>query len=79
VRFRAFKAVNFGWVRSPFGPLFLFALLIVAIATEPRITLIVLAYGYLLGALTEWAITRAKARRGPSSSPPSPPVASPTL
>jgi CDP-diacylglycerol--serine O-phosphatidyltransferase len=75
VRFRAFKAVNFGWVRSPFGPLFLFALLIVAIATAPRITLIVLAYGYLIGALTEWAITKAKAHR---TSPPSPPAASPT-
>ena len=73
VRFRAFKAVNFGWARSPM-PLFLFAILIVFIFTEPRFALVVLAYGYLLSALVEWGLTRMRARRpaAPPAAPPSP-------
>jgi CDP-diacylglycerol--serine O-phosphatidyltransferase len=73
VRFRAFKAVNFGWGRSPM-PLFVFALLIVFIFTEPRFALVVLAYGYLLSALAEWVITRMRGRRTPApmAGPPSP-------
>ena len=73
VRFRAFKAVNFGWARSGM-PLFLFALLIVFIFTEPRFALVVLAYGYLLSALVEWGLTRMRGRRSPAptAGPPSP-------
>jgi CDP-diacylglycerol--serine O-phosphatidyltransferase len=73
VRFRAFKAVNFGWVRSAW-PLFLFAGLLVVIWTAPRIALVILAYGYLLSALAEWAITRWRSRRpaAPPAAPPSP-------
>jgi len=73
VRFRAFKAVNFGWARSPM-PLFLFALLIVFIFTEPRFALVVLAYGYLISALGEWGLTRMRTRRpaAPPAAPPSP-------
>jgi CDP-diacylglycerol--serine O-phosphatidyltransferase len=74
VRFRAFKAVNFGWGRSPM-PLFVFALLIVFIFTEPRFALVVLAYGYLLSALFEWVVTKMRSRRpaaAPTAAPPSP-------
>ena len=73
VRFRAFKAVNFGWARSPM-PLFVFAILIVFIFTEPRFALVVLAYGYLISALVEWGLTRMRTRRPPATpaGPPSP-------
>ena len=73
VRFRAFKAVNFGWARLPM-PLFLFAILIVFIFTEPRFALVVLAYGYLISALVEWGLTRMRTRRpaAPPAAPPSP-------
>jgi CDP-diacylglycerol---serine O-phosphatidyltransferase len=68
-RFRAFKAVNFGWMRSPL-PLLLFAVLIALIWTESRLALVVLSYGYLLSALVEWGITRSRARRGVLAAPP---------
>jgi CDP-diacylglycerol--serine O-phosphatidyltransferase len=69
IRFRAFKAVNFGWVRSSM-PLLWFAALVVLIATAPRPTLVVLAYGYLLSAVIEWMVTRARARRALAPAPP---------
>ena len=69
VRFRAFKALNFGWVRSA-KPLFLVAVLIVLIWTEPRIALLILTYGYLLSAFVEWIVTRSRGRRGHAHPPP---------
>ena len=45
-------------------PLFLFAVLIALIATEPRVTLVILAYGYLLSAFIEMALTRLRPRPG---------------
>ena len=62
VRFRSFKTINFGWNRSWRAP-FLFVLFIVLIVTEPRYTLVVLAYGYLISPLVELAITRFRAPR----------------
>jgi phosphatidylserine synthase len=62
VRFRSFKTINFGWSLSWRGP-FLFALVIVLIAMQPRITLVLLAYGYLISPLVELAITKARAPR----------------
>jgi CDP-diacylglycerol--serine O-phosphatidyltransferase len=62
VRFRSFKTINFGWSLSWRGP-FLFALVIVLIAMQPRITLVLLAYGYLISPLVELAITKARASR----------------
>jgi CDP-diacylglycerol--serine O-phosphatidyltransferase len=70
VRFRSFKTINFGWNRSWRAP-FIFALIIVLIAMQPRITLVLLAYGYLISPLVELAVTRARAPR-----PEAPPGAS---
>jgi CDP-diacylglycerol---serine O-phosphatidyltransferase len=75
IKFRAFKAVNFGWVRNGILPLIFFAGLIVFIWTMPRIALVILSYGYLISAIAEWAITRMRMRRataGPPAGPPSP-------
>ncbi len=71
IRFRSFKTINFGWNLSWRGP-FLFAVLIALIAMQPRITLVLLAYGYLISAIIEWVITRS---RGPRVE--APPAASP--
>ena len=62
IRFRSFKNLNLGWSRS-YLPLFIFAVLIVLIATEPRVTLVVIAYGYLFSAFIEWALAKARSHR----------------
>ena len=63
IRFRSFKTINFGWGPS-YMPLLVFALFIAFIATEPRFTLLVLAYGYLLvGVHRAGVVTRVRARR----------------
>jgi CDP-diacylglycerol--serine O-phosphatidyltransferase len=62
VRFRSFKTINFGWTPSWRGP-FMFVLVIVFIAIQPRITLAILAYAYLISPLVEAAINRARASR----------------
>ena len=62
VRFRSFKTLNFGWSLSWRGP-FLFVLLIGFIAMQPRITLAILAYSYLVSPLVEAAITRSRGPR----------------
>lgn len=67
IRFRSFKTINFGWNRSYFK-LFAFAALLVLIAEEPRWTLVIGAYSYLVWALLEWALTRWRVRR--SAQPP---------
>ncbi|ODS59426.1 MAG: CDP-diacylglycerol--serine O-phosphatidyltransferase [Acidobacteria bacterium SCN 69-37] len=67
IRFRSFKSINFGWTPSYINIL-LVAGLIALIATEPRITLVVISYGYLLSAFIEMALTRNR---------PSEPVAPP--
>jgi CDP-diacylglycerol--serine O-phosphatidyltransferase len=59
VRFRSFKTINFGWSLSWRGP-FMFVLVIVFIAIQPRITLAILAYSYLVSPLVEAAITRSR-------------------
>lgn len=62
IRFRSFKTINFGWGPS-YLPLLGFALFIAFITTEPRLTLPVLAYSYLLSAFVELVVTRVRARR----------------
>jgi len=62
IRFRSFKTINFGWGPS-YMPVFIFAVLIALIATEPRVTLVVIAYGYLLSALMEWMLNRMRPHR----------------
>jgi CDP-diacylglycerol--serine O-phosphatidyltransferase len=62
IRFRSFKTINFGWSRSYIN-IIVIAVLIGLIATEPRVTLVILAYGYLLSAFIEMALTRLRAHR----------------
>ena len=61
VRFRSFKTINFGWGPS-YMPLIAFAALIVLISFEPRITLVLMAYGYLLSPFIGLAVTRFRSR-----------------
>ena len=63
IRFRSFKAINLGWAPS-YMPLFLFGVFIVLIAIEPRITLMILSYGYLLSPFVGMALTRLRGRPG---------------
>jgi CDP-diacylglycerol--serine O-phosphatidyltransferase len=71
IRFRSVKAIAFGWMPS-YMPLFLFALFIAFIAMEPRVTLAILAYAYLLAGVVGVAITRWRFRRdgAPPAAPP---------
>jgi CDP-diacylglycerol--serine O-phosphatidyltransferase len=62
IRFRSFKTLNLGWGRS-YRPLWVFVLLIGLVATEPRFTLVILAYGYLLSAFLGMALSRLRSRR----------------
>lgn len=71
VRFRSFKSINFGWGPS-YMRLMVVALLIAFIAADPRIALIILAYGYLLSAFMELGVARFRTRR----EEPTPPAAS---
>jgi len=67
IRFRSFKTINFGWGLS-YVPLFLFIVLITLIALSPGITLVILAYGYLLSPFI--AMAAAKLRPRPTGAPP---------
>jgi len=62
IRFRSFKTINFGWGPS-YGPLWIFILFVAYIATGPRVSLLILAYVYLLSGFVEWIVTRVRARR----------------
>lgn len=62
VRFRSFKTINFGWSAS-YAKLIVVAGLIAFVATEPRVTLVLLAYGYLLSAFVEMAVQRLRLTR----------------
>jgi CDP-diacylglycerol--serine O-phosphatidyltransferase len=64
VKFRSFKSINFGWSRSYMG-VFLVAALLALIATEPRVTLVLLAYCYLFSAFIEMGLARMRAHREP--------------
>ena len=70
IRFRSFKTINFGLVRS-YLPLLGFILLIAFIATRPKIALLLLAYGYLASAFVEMGLNRSRSRPDP------PPATSP--
>ncbi len=62
IRFRSFKTINFGWGPS-YMPLLAFAALLVFITFEPRITLVLMAYGYLLSPFIGLVATRLRSRR----------------
>ena len=61
IKFRSFKTINFGHQRT-YLPLFVTGLLITFIAAEPRVALVILAYGYLLSAFVELGLSRLKSR-----------------
>ena len=61
IRFRSIKAIDMGWRRSYLG-LFLAAVGIALIATQPRIALVILAYTYLFSAFLGMAYTRLRKR-----------------
>src|SRR5216684_3614000 len=61
IRFRSFKTLDSG-ARRPYTVLIFVAAGIVAIATHPQWTLVVIAYGYLASAFVGMAIARFKHR-----------------
>ena len=72
IRFRSVKAIDVGWRRSPLL-LLVGAVVIAAIASHPRIALVVLSYSYVLAALFLFVYSRFRRRPGgvpPSSTPP---------
>lgn len=79
IRFRSFKSFDLRWRRSS-RVLLLLALFLVAVATHPRWTLLVLAYAYLLSVFVAMALNRLRRRslaadRPVSGPPPDPPPA----
>lgn len=61
IRFRSVKAIDVGWRRS-YLALFVAAIALALIASHPRIALVVLAYGYTIGALLAWTVGRVRRR-----------------
>jgi CDP-diacylglycerol--serine O-phosphatidyltransferase len=61
IRFRSVKAMDVGWSRS-YLTLFLGAVILALIATQPRLALVVMAYSYTLFALVFWALGRLHRR-----------------
>ena len=66
VRFRSVKAIEVGWHRSYFA-LFLIAVALALIASQPRIALVALAYTYTVVALIMWI--HGRLRRRPDDAP----------
>jgi CDP-diacylglycerol--serine O-phosphatidyltransferase len=69
MRFRSIKTIHLGWQRS-YLALFVGAVVIAAIASYPRIALVVLAYTYLVSAFVGFAWMRWRRRGGESVSAP---------
>jgi CDP-diacylglycerol--serine O-phosphatidyltransferase len=61
IRFRSVKAIDVGWRRSYFA-LFLVAVALALIASHPHIALVTLAYGYTVGAIVAWVVSRLRRR-----------------
>jgi CDP-diacylglycerol--serine O-phosphatidyltransferase len=68
IRYRSFKTINFGWAPS-YLPLLLFVLFVAFVAERPKITLLLLAYSYLLLGFIELLFSRLRARREARSAP----------
>jgi len=67
IRFRSFKTLDLGWRRS-YLYLFVIAAGLAAVATEPRVMLLVLAYGYMASAFV--GLVYSRLRRRTSKRPP---------
>jgi CDP-diacylglycerol--serine O-phosphatidyltransferase len=70
-RFRSFKTIDLQARRS-YKVLLPFAVVLVAIATHAKITLVVLAYAYLLSAFVELAVWRLRRRGAHGAAGPAP-------
>lgn len=66
IRFRSFKTINFG-IGPSYLPLFGFMGLIAFIAAEPRVALVLIAYGYLFSAFVGLIFTRVRRKAAPSA------------
>ena len=62
IRYRSFRTINFGYGPS-YLPLLLFIVFVALVAANPRITLLILAYSYLIAGFVELIIARLRARR----------------
>jgi CDP-diacylglycerol--serine O-phosphatidyltransferase len=71
IRFRSIKAIDVGWRRS-YLALFLAAVGIALIATQPRVALVVLAYTYLLSAFIGMAWSRLRKKSDGTTHDPRP-------
>lgn len=65
IRYRSFKTIDLRAPRS-YRNLILVALVIAAVTTQPQVTLVVLAYLYLVSAFVEMAIARIRRRELPT-------------
>jgi CDP-diacylglycerol--serine O-phosphatidyltransferase len=70
-RFRSFKTIDLQARRS-YKVLLLFAVALVAVATHAKITLVVLAYAYLLSAFVEMTVWKLRRRGGRDAAEPAP-------
>jgi CDP-diacylglycerol--serine O-phosphatidyltransferase len=68
IRFRSFKTLDFG-ARRNYRSLLIVALLLVAIATQPEIMLVVIAYAYLFSGLVGFVSHRLRPRGGSADAP----------
>jgi len=66
IRFRSVKAIDMGWRRSPFAPLFVAVVGLALIASHPRIALVVLSYTYVGAACVMWIYGRFRKRPDPA-------------
>jgi CDP-diacylglycerol--serine O-phosphatidyltransferase len=65
MRFRSFKTINFGH-RQSYLPIIVAGAVFAAIAANPPIALVVIAYGYLASAFIELAVNRLRPRTEPA-------------
>jgi phosphatidylserine synthase len=72
IRFRSVKAIDVGWRRSPLW-LLVGAVVIAAIASHPRIALVVASYSYVLVAVIIFLYSRIRRRPAAEPAPSTPP------
>jgi CDP-diacylglycerol---serine O-phosphatidyltransferase len=73
IRFRSVKSLDLGWRRTP-AWLLVGAVVIAAIASHPRIALVVLSYTYVLVALAAYVYSRLRRRSSPPAGSTPPPA-----
>jgi CDP-diacylglycerol--serine O-phosphatidyltransferase len=68
VRFRGFKTVNLGW-RRQYLALFAIAIALALVAAEPKLSLVIAAYTYLLSGLVGLVLSRLRRRSSAATTP----------